>query len=614
MIGPYPGDGAADGARWYPGRVMDRGAPKLRHPPHDLEAERGLLGSILRHEDMLDEATEGLEPEHFYRDDHQTIYGALRALADAGRPVDAIALGDELRRRGVWEAIGEDEALSVILERASTPFAAADYARTIREKAAGRRVQELGEELARKAAGGGRTAEELFRLGYDGLARAEAILPRPYGEGGLAAEPRGYPRPVGDAAFHGLAGEFVRMVEPHTESDPLAILYQFLTMFGSVIGRRAHWVIEATTHRLNLFTCIVGVSSQGRKGTSLGHCRRLFGEIDPDWYRRCVRGGLTSGEGMIDVIKDPVSKEEKQKDGTYRWIEVERGVADKRCLWLESEFGGVLDVARREGNNLSAKLRIAWDGDTLSSSSKANPIYATDPHVSIIGHITFHELLKKLGESDLANGFTNRFLWVCVRRSQHLPHGGRLHTVDFSGFKDRLRDAVSFGRDDDFDDVPLCRDAEADALWEERYPGLTAARPGVLGQVAGRASAQVMRLAALYAVLDCSPWICRAHLEAGLALWKYCEDSAAYIFGDLAVNEHEAKVLAAIRAAGPEGLTATQVNRKVYSGHRKADDLNRTLLALQREGLIVAHQAEATARKNHKPAVLWVAAAAPGGG
>ena len=40
-------------------------------------------------------------------------------------------------------------------------------------------------------------------------------------------------------AFHGLAGEFVRLVEPHTESDPVALLLQLLTGFGNQIGRGA---------------------------------------------------------------------------------------------------------------------------------------------------------------------------------------------------------------------------------------------------------------------------------------------------------------------------------------------------------------------------------------
>jgi hypothetical protein len=55
-----------------------------------------------------------------------------------------------------------------------------------------------------------------------------------------------WPAPPGAAAFTGLAGEITRAIEPHTESDPLAILAQLLVCFGSVIGRGAHYAVEAS--------------------------------------------------------------------------------------------------------------------------------------------------------------------------------------------------------------------------------------------------------------------------------------------------------------------------------------------------------------------------------
>src|SRR5438128_2157582 len=45
------------------------------------------------------------------------------------------------------------------------------------------------------------------------------------------------PEPLRAAAFHGLAGEFVRAVDPHTEADPAAMLTQFLAAFGNACGR-----------------------------------------------------------------------------------------------------------------------------------------------------------------------------------------------------------------------------------------------------------------------------------------------------------------------------------------------------------------------------------------
>src|SRR6266540_4335545 len=58
-------------------------------------------------------------------------------------------------------------------------------------------------------------------------------------------------------AYHGLAGTIVRTIAPHTEADPVAILLQFLTMFGNLVGHTPYFPAEAAWHYLNLFVCLV---------------------------------------------------------------------------------------------------------------------------------------------------------------------------------------------------------------------------------------------------------------------------------------------------------------------------------------------------------------------
>jgi hypothetical protein len=84
-----------------------------------------------------------------------------------------------------------------------------------------------------------------------------------------AAKPvRNWPSPLGDAAYHGLAGEFVRLVGPQTEADPAALLFQLLTTLGSIIGRGPYYRVGPEHHGMNLFMVCVAESSKGRKGTS----------------------------------------------------------------------------------------------------------------------------------------------------------------------------------------------------------------------------------------------------------------------------------------------------------------------------------------------------------
>jgi replicative DNA helicase len=108
---------------------------KLRLPPQNLDAERGVLGSILLMNEAIDEVGESLRADHFYNDAHQKIYAAIQKLYEAGvRGIDAITLAEELIRRGELEAVGGAPYLAEILE--SVPHAAhvRYYATIVREK------------------------------------------------------------------------------------------------------------------------------------------------------------------------------------------------------------------------------------------------------------------------------------------------------------------------------------------------------------------------------------------------------------------------------------------------------------------------------------------------
>src|SRR5262249_31096653 len=179
----------------------------------------------------------------------------------------------------------------------------------------------------------------------------------------------------------------------------------------------------------NLFTALVGDTARSRKGTSWGWMESLFATIAPDWLREHVRTGLVTGPGLIWHVRDAVIERQEltAPDGTTRFTEVvlESGVDDKRLLDVETEFAAVLAQITNPGARLSTILRQAWDGGPLASLTKRQAVTATNPHVSVIAHITVDELQRRLTTTDMANGFANRFLWCCVRRAQLLPDGGQ---------------------------------------------------------------------------------------------------------------------------------------------------------------------------------------------
>ena len=116
---------------------------------------------------------------------------------------------------------------------------------------------------------------------------------------------------ISKQAFYGIAGEFVRLVEPHTEADPVALLVQFLSATGNVIGANAHFRVEADRHYLKINPILVGDTSKGRKGTSLGYVKSLYQVVDSDWaLGRLSFGGLSSGEGLVWEVRDEIWKKE----------------------------------------------------------------------------------------------------------------------------------------------------------------------------------------------------------------------------------------------------------------------------------------------------------------
>lgn len=109
------------------------------------------------------------------------------------------------------------------------------------------------------------------------------------------------------------------------------------------------------------------------------------------------------------------------------------------------------------------------------------------------------------------------------------------------------------------------------------YHDLSAAKPGLFGAVTSRAEAYVVRLSLVYAVLDCAEFIRREHLEAALAAWRYCEDSAKYIFDESLGDPDSDALLAALREAGALGLTRTEINEQVFNRHKTKAEIDRAL-------------------------------------
>ena len=399
--------------------------------------------------------------------------------------------------------------------------------------------------------------------------------------------PEGWPVPPDIAAYHGLIGEIVNRIAPHTEADPVAILAQLLVAFGAAAGRGAWFQVEATRHHANEFLVLIGDSARARKGSSWDHVRALITNADTQISSRILTG-LSSGEGLIHAVRDPVGQDP--------------GVSDRRLLVIEPEFVSVLKNVSREISTLSPTLRSAWDGRPLAILTRTAPARATDAHISVIGHITATELQHHINPVELSNGLMNRFLLLGCRRVRLLPEGGNPDPLKHTGLAAKLKTTLNTARH--AGQIRLSPGARH--AWANAYERLAEPQPGIAGAISARAEAHTIRLALIYALLDQSREIQPQHLNAALALWSYASRSAVWALEASSGDPLARQIYTALTHALPDGLTRTQL-RDLTHRNPSTIQLDQALAALAAENKITSQRVLTTGR----PAELWTATTTP---
>jgi hypothetical protein len=428
-----------------------------------------------------------------------------------------------------------------------------------------------------------RAVQEANRLAQQELKRAKPIklLPASPKQGTDDAEDeidiRVWPK-LSKAALHGLAGEFATLATRHSEADAVAVMMTSLTAIGALMGRARFIRIGDTDHHARLMTAAVGATSRARKGTSWGPVRRLIARTEEIIQEestlpfplgkkmQITHGPLSTGEGLINAIRDGLKEDDK-------------GIEDKRLLVVEGELGAALRAMQRQGNTLSMTLRTAWDGHQLAPLIKTDRTVASDPHICIVAHITRHELAALLASSDVWGGLANRFLWACVRRRATIPFPKSMTKEELDGVAGKLAEVIKRVHNSP-QEMRLTNSAQAH--WADVYPELSQDEAGLFGAATARAEAQTIRLALTFALIDGSDWIEEHHLEAGLAMWRYAKDSAAYLFGGGEVDPDVQTILTAL-AIGPK--TQTDING-LFAGKRSSPALAQLLGELQEAGRV----------------------------
>jgi replicative DNA helicase len=133
-----------------------------RLPPHSREAERCVLGSMLRDNGVIGDVLQILQTDALYADAHQKVFEGTKALYDRGHPVDLVTLAEYLKERKQIEDIGGYGYLGELWDAAPTAANAEYYARIVRDKAIVRNLIHAGTEILREAYDQASSADELL--------------------------------------------------------------------------------------------------------------------------------------------------------------------------------------------------------------------------------------------------------------------------------------------------------------------------------------------------------------------------------------------------------------------------------------------------------------------
>src|SRR5215213_8146665 len=134
-------------------REVRAGAEGTRVPPHDLEAEKAVIGAMLVSEMAASAVAERLTAEDFYSEVHRIIYGAMTRLYARGEPIDQLTLTNELRSIGEFDKVGGRAYVFQIVESVPTAANAARYADIVRGKALLRDIIDVGSRITEDAFG-----------------------------------------------------------------------------------------------------------------------------------------------------------------------------------------------------------------------------------------------------------------------------------------------------------------------------------------------------------------------------------------------------------------------------------------------------------------------------
>ncbi len=379
---------------------------------------------------------------------------------------------------------------------------------------------------------------------------------------------------ISEDGFYGLAGNLINEISKHSEASKAALLFQFLIEVGNIFGDKFYKSIGGSNVYTNDFCLIIGDTSKARKGTGLKAINFFIKKVWKDSFVKRIFNGLSTGEGIIWSLRDPIYENFENKQGEIKTKLIDPGNPFKSAIFIEQEFSKLLKVGNRDTNNVTEVLRAAWDLEILQSLSKTQPAKASNTFISLIGHITSDEFLKCISQVDRFNGFLNRFLFCHSYRDKIISNPINFETLasqlscmtDLYCLKAFIDNSVT---------TEITLSPEAQDWWDKFYNEYGTSPDGLYPEIKARTENHIIKIAMIYALLDKSYVIEVDHLKASKAVVDYSNDTIDFIFTKQETRElnNEKKIIEFIKALGGK-VSRTDISYKLFFKKAKADQID----------------------------------------
>lgn len=514
-----------------------------RPVPHNLDAERALLGSILLDNDALTLARKTVSAIEFFSFHHRTAFNTMCELQDAGRGIDLVTLTEALEKKKLLEKAGGAAYLAALTDGVpiGTMAGMGEYCRIVKETAALRDAITASENvIARILAGGADSAAiaELMKAQTEDISakvkQAKPIIvetPATEKEKKRKQEERTYP--IIPASAWPMMAEMYRRAHEHcTEGSDNWHFICFYTATGALLGRTVGNRMGGIIYP-NLYTVLVGVIGGDGKDTCADYAMDLANSVDPQMY---IPEGIDSKPGFCMGWQDHNN---------------EKGIRENnRAVLRLPEISTLLSVAAQKGTQSVVPMLLTHYAPRplLANATVSSKSRIEEPHLSMLA-CGARKYIGEIPEKDLISGLGRRVCFVGgdIKGSNDdppAPISELLNTLVIG-----LKEVVEFWKTRVTHIIPLSEKGKK--VWHEWYKIYWRRKKGddLIPAMNNGDRVTCRKIALINAALDRADQIEPRHLEPAIAFTEFLYDCRYPIFSEHGANpnlEIDKKILARV--------------------------------------------------------------------